>query len=126
MKTTEFVQAIRKMAFGIDKVTCFGEGIIYRIWVPKNQYDSVKVATIWQDKKQKIIEPEGYRAIKDYLSVLEESDLLNIISDYMATPIDERVANVEQYVQKAKSVDVALNHAVYEHGLDLEKQSQNI
>ncbi|WP_373879804.1 hypothetical protein [Levilactobacillus brevis] len=90
MKTTEFVQAIRKMAFGIDKVTCFGEGIIYRIWVPKNQYDSVKVAMIWQDKKQKIIEPEGYRAIKDYLNVLEESDLLNIISDYMATPIDER------------------------------------
>lgn len=123
MKTTEFVQAIRKMAFGIDKVTCFGEGIIYRIWVPKNQYDSVKVATIWQDKKQKIIEPEGYRAIKDYLSVLEESDLLNIISDYMATPIDERVANVEQYVQKAKSVDVALNHAVYEHGRELEKQA---
>ena len=58
LKTTEFVQAIRKMAFGIDKVTCFGEGIIYRIWVPKNQYDSVKVAMIWQDKKQKIIEPE--------------------------------------------------------------------
>ncbi|MEN2361585.1 hypothetical protein [Levilactobacillus brevis] len=39
---------------------------------------------------------------------------------------DERVTSVEQYVQKAKSVDVALNHAVYEHGLELEKQSQNI
>ncbi|MFC6208351.1 hypothetical protein [Levilactobacillus tongjiangensis] len=39
---------------------------------------------------------------------------------------DGRVTNVDQYVQKAKSVDVALNHAVYEHGLELEKQSQNI
>lgn len=28
--------------------------------------------------------------------------------------------------QKAKPVDAALNHAVYEHGLELEKQSQNI
>jgi len=90
LKTTEFVQSIRKMDFGIDKVTCFGEGIIYRIWVPKNQYDSVKVAMIWQDKNRKIIEPEGYRAIKDYLSALEESELLGIISDYMETPIDER------------------------------------
>lgn len=39
---------------------------------------------------------------------------------------DERITSVEQYVQKAKSVDVALNHSVYEHGLELEKQSQNI
>ncbi|WP_263863122.1 hypothetical protein [Levilactobacillus brevis] len=35
---------------------------------------------------------------------------------------DERVTSVEQYVQKAKSVDVALNHVVYEHGRELEKQ----
>ncbi|TYA97282.1 hypothetical protein FXE12_11005 [Lactobacillus sp. SL9-6] len=32
----------------------------------------------------------------------------------------DRVTSVEQYVQKAKSVDVALNHAVYEYGLELE------
>lgn len=51
---------------------------------------------------------------------------LQVIAKDMMIRGDERVASVEQYVQKAKSVDTALNHAVYEHGLELEKQSQNI
>ncbi|QCZ48080.1 hypothetical protein UCCLB95_0825 [Levilactobacillus brevis] len=52
--------------------------------------------------------------------------VLQTIAKDMMKRGDERVTSVEQYVQKAKSVDVALNHAVYEHGLELEKQSQNI
>ncbi|WP_125583718.1 hypothetical protein [Levilactobacillus cerevisiae] len=51
---------------------------------------------------------------------------LQAIAKDMMKRGDERVTSVEQYVQKAKSVDVELNHAVYEHGLELEKQSQNI
>ena len=51
---------------------------------------------------------------------------LQAIAKDMMIRGDDRVTSVEPYVQKAKSVDVALNHAVYEHGLELEKQSQNI
>lgn len=47
---------------------------------------------------------------------------LQAIAKDMMKRGDERVTTVEQYVQKAKSVDVALNHVVYEHGRELEKQ----
>ena len=39
---------------------------------------------------------------------------------------DERVTNVEQYVQRARMADGALAHCAWKYGLELEKQSQNI
>lgn len=45
---------------------------------------------------------------------------LQAVAKDMMVRGNERVTSVEQYVQKAKSVDVALNHAVYKYGRELE------